>query len=370
MRKLPLLMSLPALLALFGVGYAEPAKQQVSIRFALEAGKEPVNCSHDIKGLGSHKISAKLHDARLYISAPVLIDKAGKEVPIELEQSDWQYANVALLAFADKTDNCVATTATNDSIKGVVPAGRYKGFSFVVGVPSVVKGADGKDIVLNHSNFATAPAPLDLQSMSWNWQAGRKFIKLEIEPDGGVTRQPMKPRAPKTAGEGGGDGALMTQEAKTGEAKSEGTKRNAPAPEAAKPEPVQVNADGTITVKTWMLHLGSTGCKGDALTGEIVSCASPNRIPVTFAAFDPAKQQVALDMDALLAGIDLNHDAGGATGCMSGQADPECAPIWEKAGLNLKETAIDANDAGKPAKGAAQQIFRVEAKKLPVESRN
>jgi hypothetical protein len=200
--------------------------------------------------------------------------------------------------------------------------------------------------------------------MSWNWQAGRKFIKLEIEPDGGVTRQPMKPRTPKTAAEAGGDGVIKTEAEKV-EALAAETARA----EAAKADLIRTNSDGTVTVKTWMLHLGSTGCKGDPLTGEIVSCASANRIPVTFASFDPAKQQVALDLDVLLAGIDLNHDAGGATGCMSGQADPECAPIWEKVGLNLKETSIDANDAGKPAKGAVQQIFRVETKKLPVESR-
>ncbi|WP_371441460.1 MbnP family protein [Methylosinus sp. R-45379] len=59
---------------------------------------------------------------------------------------------------------------------GGVPAGKYKGLVFTVGVPSLAKDAQGNDVALNHSNLATAPAPLDVQGMNWGWQAGRKFI--------------------------------------------------------------------------------------------------------------------------------------------------------------------------------------------------
>ena len=48
---------------------------------------------------------------------------------------------------------------------------------------------------------------------------------------------------------------------------------------------------------------------------------------------------------------------------MSGPADPECALLSERIALNIKETAPDANDAGKPTPGAQQQLFRVEMKK-------
>ncbi|MGB5086540.1 MAG: MbnP family protein, partial [Methylocystis silviterrae] len=138
-------------------------RQPVAIRFALAAGDQPVECGHDIAGLGTGGRPAQLHDARFYIAAPALIDAAGHEVPIELEQNDWQYANLALLDFENKTGKCVGSADVNDTIKGSAPRGRYKGFSFVIGVPSVVKDKDGKDVILNHSNFATAPAPLDLQ---------------------------------------------------------------------------------------------------------------------------------------------------------------------------------------------------------------
>ncbi|MBI1980044.1 MAG: metallo-mystery pair system four-Cys motif protein [Methylocystis sp.] len=342
---------------LAAIGVAQAAKldarerQPVAIRFALAAGEQPVACGRDIAGLGTGGQPAQLHDARFYVSAPALIDAAGREVPIELEQNDWQYANLALLDFENKTGKCIGNADVNDTIKGSVPRGRYKGISFVIGVPSVTQDKDGKDVVLNHSNFATAPAPLDLQSMSWNWQAGRKFIKIEVDPDGGVTRPPPPPK-PAAAGANGPG-------APAGDKSDGGAPLMADAPKAA---PLRVNSDGTITVSTWMLHLGSTGCRGDAVKGEITSCANPNRIPVKLASFDSARQRVVLDLKRLFAGIDLGKDQGFSTGCMSGPADPECAPMFENLGLRLKETAPDANDAGQSS-GAPTKIFRSEAAK-------
>jgi hypothetical protein len=342
-------------LAAMGVAHAAKVdvseRQQVAIRFALAAGDQPVECGHDIAGLGSGGQSAQLHDARFYISAPALIDAAGHEVPVELEQNDWQYANLALLDFENKTGKCIGTADVNDTIKGSVPRGRYKGVSFAIGVPSVTHDKDGKDVVLNHSNFATAPAPLDLQSMSWNWQAGRKFIKIEVDPEGGVTRPPPPPKNPAAAANGAG--------APAGDKPDSGAPLMADAPKTA---PLRVNSDGTITVSTWMLHLGSTGCRGDAVKGEITSCTNPNRIPVKLASFDSAKQRVVLDLKPLFAGIDLGKDQGFSTGCMSGPADPECTPMFENLGLRLKETAPDANDAGQST-GAPTKLFRAEVAK-------
>jgi uncharacterized repeat protein (TIGR04052 family) len=309
---------------------ASPAKQPVAISFGLFAGRQSVDCGHDIKGLGGRQVGAKLHDARFYVSAPTLIDNAGKEVPIELDRNDWQYANVALLNFASKSANCQGMSALNDRITGSAPRGDYRGLSFVVGVPVTARGDDGKDVALNHSNSATAPAPLDIQSMSWNWQAGRKFMKIEVDPDGGVTRLPLPPLPGKPA---------------SGDSASE-----------------QKHPDGTITVVTWMLHLGSTGCKGDPLTGGVISCAGANRIPVKFENFDREKQRVVLDLEALFSGVDLSRDGGGATGCMSASTDPECGPIFAKLGLNLSDTRPGANDAGRPSPSGSQ-AFRVEAKK-------
>jgi hypothetical protein len=308
-----------------------------------------------------------------------LIDKSGKQVPITLDHNDWQYANVTLLDFENKTGNCKGTPEMNDVITGSVPPGRYKGLVFTVGVPNVAKDEEGKDIFLNHSNVATASPPLDLQAISWSWQAGRRFMRFEIEPEGGVTRKPQPARA--EGGRGGGRGEGHEGGRNGGEAASAEGGRGAGRPEggaaegapsaeggraasaeAREPrEQPRVNADGTVTVTTWMAHVGSTGCKGDPIIGEIVSCASPNRVAVNLPGFDPATQQVVLDVQALVAGIDLNHDGGGATGCMSNATDPECGAIFENLGINIKQTAVDANDQGQPSK-AGGRVFRIAPK--------
>ncbi|QGM99702.1 metallo-mystery pair system four-Cys motif protein [Methylocystis parvus] len=328
-----------------GVSAAPAKPQAVEISFALAADGQPVDCGHDIHGLGANHVNAKLREASFYVSDAALIDKNGKATPIELTRNDWQYANVALIDFDDKTGNCRGTKGANATLTGQVPAGRYQGLSFVIGVPTLGKGDDGKEVSLNHSNFATAPAPLDIQSMSWSWQAGRKFVKLEVAPEGGIVRPPMPPRPPRAAAAG-----------------SASPPPRADAPEKADqtPEPIQSNADGTITVATWMLHLGSTGCKGDPITGEIVACATPNRVPVTLARFDPVKQRVVLDLQSLLAPFDLNRDKGGATGCMSGPTDPECAAVFDAFGLGAKESAQPGE--GAKSGNVAAKLFKVESK--------
>jgi len=347
-----ILAALPLALATFQAHAGPAPRQEVAIRFGLTAGGAPAECGKPITGLGLTKVTAQLRDARFYVSNVALIDRNGAETPVALDANDWQNPNVALIDFENQTGRCKGTVGVNDVIKGSVPAGKYKGLVFTVGVPSVVTGTDGKIVALNHSNLATAPAPLDVQGMNWGWQAGRKFIAIELEPEGGVTRKPPPARAAREA-----PPALNPAEAARLEAIA---KMEAPKDPNEKP---RVNADGSISVAAWMLHFGSTGCKGDPLTGEIASCAAPNRIAVRFDAFDPARQHVVLDLEAMLSGVDITRDAGGATGCMSGLTDPECGPLYEAAGLRFKESAPDANDIGKPS-GIAQRIFRVEPKVL------
>ncbi|CAN2534790.1 hypothetical+protein [Methylocapsa aurea] len=344
---------LPLILAAAPAQAASPAaRQEVAIHFAFQAGGAPVECGKPIAGLGTTKVSAQLRDARFYVSNLALVDADGKETPVALDSNDWQNPYVALIDFENQKGRCKGTLATNDVIKGSAPAGKYKGLVFTVGVPSLGKDEDGKDVALNHSNLATAAAPLDVQGMNWGWQAGRKFIALELEPEGGVTRKAPSARLPKEA-----PPAPSAAEAARLEAIAK-----LEAPKETKEQP-RVNVDGTITVSAWMMHFGSTGCKGDPLTGEIASCAAPNRIAVRFDTFDPVKQHVILDLAALLSGVDLTHDAGGATGCMSSLTDPECGPLYEVAGLRFKESAPDMNDIGKPS-GVPQRIFRVGPKVL------
>lgn len=249
---------------------SQPVAQPVTVTFALTANGQPARCGAPLGPLGAGGTPAVLHDARVYVQDVALIDTRGTAVPLALAVTDWQTEGVALLDFEDATAACSAgTRATNATVTGTVPPGRYAGLAFTVGVPPT----------LNHSSTEKAPAPLDIAAMGWSWQAGRKFLKLEVDPAGGV----------------------------------------------AKP-------DGS-RARTWFLHLGSTECAGNPASGDSVSCKRSNRLPVSFAAFDPARQMVALDLTALFQGSDLTRDQGGAVGCMSGPTDADCAPVFRQLGL-------------------------------------
>lgn len=253
---------------------AKQAVQPVSVSFALTANGQPARCGVPLGRLGNHKTPAVLRDARFYVQDLALTDAAGRSVPVTLDTNGWQNGPVALVDFEDGTGACVkGTTGTHTVVTGTVPAGTYTGVSFTVGVPPA----------LNHTSTEKAAAPLDIAAMGWSWQAGRKFMKLEVDPAGGV----------------------------------------------AKPD--------RSTSPTWYVHLGSTGCTGNPADGESVACTRANRIPVRFEAFDTARQAVVLDLSALLQGSDLRRDRGAAVGCMSGPTDPECGPVFRHLGLSLTE---------------------------------
>lgn len=273
-------LAAPLCLALALSGCATPPStgdRPVTLRFTMDAA-----CGQDIAGLAP--VPVRLRDARLFVSQVTLIDRAGRLVPMTLDQNVWQHQGTALLDFEDATAGCTGTPDLNDRITGTAPAGDYTGVAFTIGVPPA----------LNHGPYEKAPAPLDLTAMGWSWQAGRKFIKIELLPEGGVQRP-----------------------------------------------------NGTPT-SAWNLHLGSSGCAGDPVKGDAVSCAASNRIPVRMERFDPAHDAIGIDLKALFAGTGVTRDGGGAVGCMSGPSDPDCAAIFRAMGLRLRPTAEGAGDGGQP----------------------
>ncbi|AMC33533.1 MbnP family copper-binding protein [Janthinobacterium sp. B9-8] len=288
------------------VSVAPLADQAVAVQFALKAGGQAVECNAALPGLGLAATPAKLRDARLYVHDIKLINALGKEVPLALTQNDNQYLNVALLDFENKTGQCVGSAGLNTQVSGIVPGGQYIGLSFKVGVPDTAKDAAGKDVVLNHSDTMAVPSPLNNMALGWSWQAGRRFVQLELNPD--------------------------------------------------------VPAVGGKAVN-WYFHLGATGCTADATNANSFSCSNPNIVPVRLSSFDAAKQQVVLDLAALLQGVDLSKDAGGAVGCMSGPTDPECGLIFANLDLNLNESAAGKKDAGLPkGDGSFSKIFKAALK--------
>lgn len=292
---------------------AAPAKQQpVAINFALIADGKEVGCGASLPNLGSSRVESRLREARFYVYGVKLIDAKGARTPVALAQNDWQYADLALLDFKDARGGgapCSETNpAKNTTINGTAPQAAYVGLEFSVGVPTEAQ-VEGKTVALNHSSTETAPPPLDIAFMAWNWQAGRKFMAVEIDPPSLI-------------------------------AKADGSK-----------------------ARNWMVHFGSAGCKGNPATGEIVACERENRLTVIFDRFDPKTQRVDFDLTTLFQDSDLLVDRGGAVGCMSAPDDPECPAIFKALGLNLVETAPGAKDSGKQTKPGVSPVFSIGSAK-------
>ena len=122
----------------------------------------------------------------------------------------------------------------------------------------------------NHAD-PNAEAPLNLVSMHWNWAGGYKFMRIDGQTDG---------------------------------------------------------------LQVWRLHLGSTGCDGDPLSGGTTVCAQENIVDVEIDNFDVASDVVVAELASVLANIDLDSNAEESQpGCMSAPSDADCAPYFDALGL-------------------------------------
>ena len=249
-----------------------------------------------------------MHDARFYVYGVKLIDSKGERTPLALAQNDWQYADLSLLDFKDARGGnapCSASnSAKNTSVTGTAPKALLCR-TRVHGRRARREPSGRQDRRAEPLRCETAPPPLDIATMAWNWQAGRKFLLVEVDPP------------------------ILHDQARRQKA------------------------------KTWLVHLGSNGCKGNPATGEIVACAHRNRFTVTFDRFNAKTQQVNLDLTTLFKDSDIAADKGGAVGCMTALDDPECPPIFRAFGLNLVATAPGAADAGLQTKAGVSPVFSV-----------
>jgi len=174
MRQNAFFFAFTALL-LTGVG-ARAADQKVAIRFLAQVGTEKLVCGQTYSGIGTTGSKISPHDFRFYVHDLALIDQSGKSVPVQLEQDGkWQLDDVALLDFENGAAGCVnGTPDLNDQVIGLVPAGRYTGLSFTLGVP----------FNKNHTDLPTQASPLNLTALAWVWNAGRKFARLDFSSTG------------------------------------------------------------------------------------------------------------------------------------------------------------------------------------------
>ena len=78
------------------------------------------------------------------------------------------------------------------------------------------------------------------------------------------------------------------------------------------------------------IHLGSTGCEGTV--GHVTGCRFPNRIQIELPEFTPGESTVAIDLAALVDGINL--DDAEPSDCSSGPAETSCAAPFGALGIN------------------------------------
>ncbi len=272
----------------------------LTIPFTAVNGTTPVSCGTPITGLGTTAATAQLRDMRFYISNVRLVRSNGSSVMLKLTPRRGYTVvrggnRTTMIDLENGTGSCdQGDAAVNTTIRGTVPKGTYVGLRMYMGVP----------YPLNHTDTVGAPAPLDITAMTWSWQAGRKFAKIEITDPAG--------------------------------------------------------AAGTWASKVFNVHLGSTGCVGNPATGATTNCGASNRMAVNFGRFNVARQRVAVDVGALFTGNDVTVNRGGATGCMSGATDPECAAVFDALRIDWKP---DGTGTGTPIdRGRGQSVFRAIAR--------
>ncbi|PTQ89384.1 MbnP family copper-binding protein [Agitococcus lubricus] len=296
-------------LALTGCGggsddVAVNAKQNITIQFAAQANGADVKCGavNRINNLGASSQTAQLQDLRFYIADIKLINSQGQLKTVSLNKNNYQNYGVALLDFEDATgaceNNATGTAGTNTAVVGEVEAGTYTGIQFLLGVPDTGVDSTGKTIALSHSDVMTAQAPLDIMSMGWSWQLGRRFVKIELQPDGQVTDTETSSKSP-----------------------------------------------------TWFLHLGATDCVDAPDTPALYSCSKPNLNTISLNSFNPSTQKVALDLTALFANTDIAVNKKTTMGCMSETNDTDCPEIFNAMGIDLA--------TGKKSTTHTQTMFKV-----------
>lgn len=149
--------------------------ESVSIRFSASVGAETLACGEASTLVGTANSGngslPDIKDFRVYVSDVQVATADGDFVPLELDQNDWQYQNVALLDFEEGRSSCNASTeATNRQITGMAPAADYSRVRFTLGVPEN----------LNHLDSNTAESPLNLTGLHWNWAGGYKHARMDV----------------------------------------------------------------------------------------------------------------------------------------------------------------------------------------------
>ena len=264
------MLRLPAFLALaVALAGCGPSGTPVTLKFAARIGGQPFACNQSYAGVGSPATTVLGGDFRFFVSQIRLVDDTGAEVPLTLDQDGtWQVMDLALLDFEDGTGLCreAGNSGTHTVVTGRAPAGHYVGVHFTLGLP----------FEENLIDEATAPSPLNVSGMWWNWAGGHQFVRID-------TRQ------------------------------------------------------GSATGNPFLVHVGNTGCQ--SIAGVPQSCNHVNTVDVTLMGVDPTTGTIVADLARIAAGSDPTTNAPmSPIGCQSDIDDPDCAPVFSRIGLPFGTT--------------------------------
>ena len=259
-----------------------PTTLDVNVTFEARVGALPFACSTKYTNLGTTAAEVMPNDFRFYVHDVQLLKASdGTPVPLELTQ-DGKWQNQGV-ALLDFEDGSMGCATDGNPDTNKVVKGKVP-----AGAYKGLKITLGVPFTRNHQNQAVAPSPLNVGKMFWSWNSGYLFAKIESTPQ---------------------------------------------------------SADPGTTYDPFLVHIGSTGCVGDAQEGGVTSCGKPNRLPMTFATFEAEKNKIVVDYAALVSTSDMLVNGGGPPGCMSFPGDPECPAVFTALGLDYT-TGMPATAAG------------------------
>ncbi|MGV3621193.1 MAG: MbnP family copper-binding protein [Archangium sp.] len=280
------------LLALAGCA---PEPQAFSLNFAAVSDGVKVGCIDSLAGLGTGgNAKVGINDLRFYVSNVKLLDAAGKEVEVTLDEDAFQYSSaagqVSLIDLTGNTDGTCAgstlgfsegTARTHTAITGKTVVSEVKSISFDVGVPQPLM----KKVIADNT-LEGAPSPL--AEMHWSWAGGYRHFVFNFAVTDGAN----------ASGEG-------------------------------------------------YLHIGSNDCAamGNKALEDRDVCGLVNTPKVALSSFDLTKDTVGIDLARALQGLDFIspvYDAnfnvigqGPGVECHSSASQEDCPTIFSSFGTDI-----------------------------------
>lgn len=260
-----------------------------TLRFRATVDADAFQCGKTYTNIGTTKASVSASDFRFYVHDIRLVNAKGDTVRASLAPvTPWADKDVALLDFEDGTGACSnGTPELRQEVALLAPADTYRGVIFALGVP----------FTRNHGDMTAQGAPLSLSRLFWSWNAGHKFLRIDMR---------------------------ATQ--------------------------------GDSAATAWVVHLGSAGCTGASSAASApTQCTNANRAQVQLANFDLTSDVVVADLAALLARADVRRNQPQtAAGCMSAPNDADCGGLFASLGLSHpSSTGADTPKFFRAAKASA-----------------